>query len=36
MAERDWQGMIATMTETSMIRQALPLEQYFTNAYAPR
>jgi NitT/TauT family transport system substrate-binding protein len=36
MAERDWQAMIATMTETNMIRQALPLEQYFTNAYAPR
>ena len=36
MAERDWQAMITTMTETNMIRQTLPLEQYFTNAYAPR
>lgn len=33
MAEADWKAMIATMTETNMIRQALALGDYFTNRY---
>jgi hypothetical protein len=35
MSEKDWAAMIDVMESTNLIKSRLPLEQYYTNAYAP-